>query len=199
MLRLWAAWVGLGEALQWAVEVFQTGGLEACPPRLDKMNHFVQRLGTSSNGATSNPCFSPYFGQNGPGSDRMAAAQVEPPFERQFCLRAEGPVVAETSRGHNLENLHHKRKISRHARAIRGRGTPSWRSSPARRALQHPRATPAAGRRRRSSRRAPSRTCRAGDARRAPRAPCRRHPARPDPGAASPCAGRRRAPGASSG
>ena len=61
------------------------------------MNHFVQRLGaTPSNDAASSPSFRPYFGQNGQGAERNAAAQVERPFERQLYLRAERWVVAVT-------------------------------------------------------------------------------------------------------
>lgn len=41
---------------------------------LDEMNHFVQRLGTTSrNGTASSPRFSPYFGQ-----DRQRAAGMAP-------------------------------------------------------------------------------------------------------------------------
>ena len=59
------------------------------------MNHFVQRQGaTLSNDAASSRSFLLYLGQNGKGTDRMAAAQVERPFERQLNLRAERRVVA---------------------------------------------------------------------------------------------------------
>lgn len=59
------------------------------------MNPCVQsQNATPSNGEASSPSFLPYFGQNGQGTDRMAAAQVERPFERQLYLRAERRVVA---------------------------------------------------------------------------------------------------------
>jgi hypothetical protein len=60
------------------------------------MNHFVQRPDTTpSDGAASSPCFSPYFGQNGQRTDRMAAVKVEPPFERPVYLQAERQLMAE--------------------------------------------------------------------------------------------------------
>lgn len=50
-----------------------------------------------------------------------------PPFALEEIFQPLCLLLAETSRGHNLENLHHKRKISRHARVIRGRRTPPSR------------------------------------------------------------------------
>jgi hypothetical protein len=59
------------------------------------MNHFVQCLDiTPRNGAASSPSFRTYFGQNGQGAERMAAAQLERPFKRQLYLQAERRVVA---------------------------------------------------------------------------------------------------------
>lgn len=60
------------------------------------MNHIVQRMGaTSSNGAAPRPCFSPYFGQNGYGTDRITAVQVELQFERPLYLRADRRLMAD--------------------------------------------------------------------------------------------------------
>ena len=62
------------------------------------MNHFVQRLGaTLSNDAASSRSFLLYLGQNGQGTDRMAAAQVELPFERQLYLQAERLLMADST------------------------------------------------------------------------------------------------------
>ena len=62
------------------------------------MNHFVQCLDiTPRNGAASSPSFRTYFGQNGQGAERMAAAQLERPFKRQLYLQAERRVVADTT------------------------------------------------------------------------------------------------------
>ena len=51
----------------------------------------------------------------------------ERPLESQIRRESARPLLAEMSCGLNLENLYHKRKISRHAPAIRDRGTPPWR------------------------------------------------------------------------
>ncbi len=59
------------------------------------MNPFVQGLGAiPGNGPASSASFVPYFRQNGQGTDRMAAAQVEPPFERPLSLWAQRRLMA---------------------------------------------------------------------------------------------------------
>lgn len=49
------------------------------------------------NGAASSLFPTPYFGQNGQGTDRLAAVQVELPFERQLYRRTKRRVVAEST------------------------------------------------------------------------------------------------------